>query len=161
MTIDKHKDVFAGMPVKDWPPGEEDATIGFRLPFFRAAKAEQGGFEPTTTIYRLGLSFEETEKGMAWADRLNAYLDQPKAEKTVGIGVGGGADLCGGDDSSAAIEALVNARDRLPNLTALFLGDVTFEDCEISWITQTDVSPLLSAYPNLRHFGVRGSNNLS
>ncbi|MFF9216858.1 STM4015 family protein [Streptomyces viridosporus] len=61
---------------------------------------------------------------------------------------------------SDVIEALVAARDRLPALRSLFLGDIVFEECEISWITQTDVTPLLAGFPALEEFGVRGGQGL-
>jgi hypothetical protein len=64
-------------------------------------------------------------------------------------------------DSSPIVEALVTARDRLPALRALFLGEILQEEAEISWIHQTDVSPLFTAYPALEHFAVRGSEGLS
>ncbi|MER6347358.1 STM4015 family protein [Streptomyces sp. NPDC001595] len=63
-------------------------------------------------------------------------------------------------DSSAVIEALVAVRDRFPALRALFLGDMVMEECEISWINQTDVTPLLAAFPDLEEFGVRGGSGL-
>ncbi|MFN8512832.1 MAG: hypothetical protein U0841_09645 [Chloroflexia bacterium] len=49
----------------------------------------------------------------------------------------------------------------MPRLTALFFGDIIVEESEISWIEQTDVSPLLAAFPQLEIFGVRGGNGLS
>ncbi|MFE1342199.1 STM4015 family protein [Streptomyces sp. NPDC058733] len=61
---------------------------------------------------------------------------------------------------TAIIEALLAARDRLPALRALFLGDMTGEECEISWINQTDVSALLAGFPELEEFGVRGGEDL-
>jgi hypothetical protein len=64
-------------------------------------------------------------------------------------------------DSSRVVEALVAAREALPHLTAIFLGDITYEENEISWTNQCDMTPLLAAYPNLEHFCVRGSINLS
>jgi hypothetical protein len=66
------------------------------------------------------------------------------------------------DQATAArvVEALVAARDRLPQLRAIFFGDITYEECEISWIQNTDVSPLFDAYPALEHFAVRGANGL-
>jgi hypothetical protein len=63
-------------------------------------------------------------------------------------------------DSSAVVEALVAARDRFPALRALFLGDMVSEECEISWINQTDVTPLLEGFPDLAEFGVRGGSGL-
>src|SRR5262249_2789732 len=55
---------------------------------------------------------------------------------------------------------LIEARDRLPNLRAIFLGDVVFEDQEISWINQTDLTDLLLAFPRLEHFRSRGGEDL-
>jgi hypothetical protein len=63
-------------------------------------------------------------------------------------------------DSSAVVEALLAARDRFPALRALFLGDMVMEECEISWINQTDVTPLLAGFPDLEEFGVRGGSGL-
>ncbi|MFF4585450.1 STM4015 family protein [Streptomyces sp. NPDC001388] len=63
-------------------------------------------------------------------------------------------------EPTAVIEALVGARDRFPALRALFVGDMESEECEISWINQTDVTPLLTAFPELEEFGVRGGSGL-
>jgi len=43
---------------------------------------------------------------------------------------------------------------------AIFLGDITMEECEVSWISQSDLGPLLKAYPRLEHLGVRGGEKL-
>ncbi|MFJ8159802.1 STM4015 family protein [Streptomyces sp. NPDC096136] len=58
------------------------------------------------------------------------------------------------------VEALVAARAQLPALRALFLGDMESEECEISWINQGDVGPLLENFPELEEFGVRGGTGL-
>jgi hypothetical protein len=50
---------------------------------------------------------------------------------------------------------------RLPRLRSLFLGDITFEEFEISWIRQTDVTPLLLAFPGLERLRVRGADGLA
>ncbi len=63
-------------------------------------------------------------------------------------------------DCSSVIEALLAARDRLPALRALFLGDMVFEECEISWINQSDVTGLLAGFPDLEEFAVRGGSGL-
>jgi hypothetical protein len=43
----------------------------------------------------------------------------------------------------------------------LFVGEMTVEECEISWINQSDVSPLLKAFPKLETLRVRGGSGLS
>jgi len=63
--------------------------------------------------------------------------------------------------SMEAQQLLVDAAPRLPNLRALFFGDITFEESEISWIEQGDVTPLLRAYPDLERLDVRGGTGLA
>jgi hypothetical protein len=48
----------------------------------------------------------------------------------------------------------------LPNLRAIFLGEMISEECEISWINHEDVSPLLAVYPALEHLRIRGGSGL-
>ncbi|MEV0280697.1 STM4015 family protein [Streptomyces sp. NPDC050610] len=64
------------------------------------------------------------------------------------------------NDSGAVVELLVAARERLTALEAVFIGDLVMEEAEISWIEQSDVTPVLAAYPALREFGVRGGSGL-
>ncbi len=45
-----------------------------------------------------------------------------------------------GGDSSPIVESLVSNASRLPNLRVLFIGDITYEENEISWINQSDIS---------------------
>lgn len=59
-----------------------------------------------------------------------------------------------------AIELLVAEKDKLPNLKALFVGDIVSEENEISWIEQGDMSPLWAAFPVLEHFRARGGGGL-
>ncbi|MGP3989350.1 STM4015 family protein [Streptomyces sp. 3N207] len=64
------------------------------------------------------------------------------------------------NDSSGIVERLVDARDRLTALQAVFIGDLVMEEAEISWIEQSDVTPVLDAYPLLEEFGIRGGTGL-
>ena len=62
--------------------------------------------------------------------------------------------------SEEVVQLLVAARKLLPNLRGIFIGDMLSEENEISWIIQSDVTPLFEAYPALEHFRVRGSEGL-
>jgi hypothetical protein len=64
------------------------------------------------------------------------------------------------NDSSGIVQRLVDARDRLTALQAVFIGDLEMEEAEISWIEQSDVTPVLEAYPRLEEFGIRGGAGL-
>lgn len=66
-----------------------------------------------------------------------------------------------GDYSSLAraLELIVADAGRFPALRALFLADVVGEECEVSWLVMTDVTPAIDAFPLLEEFGVRGCGN--
>lgn len=131
---------FAGRPVVDW-------------------NAETGIPDPEGTVYRISLTWDESEEGEKWTDRFSKFLEDPASSRVTGIIVGNWGGM-GEDSSQPVVEALVAAREQLPALRALFLGEILQEECEISWITQTDVSPLFEAYPELTHFRVRGGGSL-
>jgi len=141
MTIQAHLQEFAGKPVVDWD-------------------AESGIQDPQETLPRISLDYDEYEQDKSWLDKFAIFLEDPNAAQMTGLVVGSW-DFESSEDSSGIVEALVVARDRLPNLTAIFLGDILSEENEISWIRQSDVSPLFDAYPALEYFGVRGGEGLS
>lgn len=137
MTFNQNATWFVGMPVEDWPP--------------------DGAPDPDA-IYRIRMSWDERQKKLNWSDKFATYLESEHARQTPGLVVGIW-DYEGGS-SEVAVEALVAARDELPHLTALFLGDIIYEENEVSWIENSDVSPIFTAYPGLTHFRVRGANGL-
>ncbi|WP_322744305.1 MULTISPECIES: STM4015 family protein [unclassified Coleofasciculus] len=63
-------------------------------------------------------------------------------------------------NSRILVNALINAKDQLTNLKAVFIGDIHYGECEISWIQQSNISPVLEAYPNLEVLQVRGTQGL-
>ncbi|MCU6708268.1 STM4015 family protein [Paenibacillus sp. J5C_2022] len=65
------------------------------------------------------------------------------------------------NDSSDAVEALVKFKDHFPSLRKLFIGDMDYEECEVSWIMQSNMGPLLEAFPELRSLKIMGSTDLS
>src|SRR5262245_44872494 len=142
--IYEHITNFAGKPVKNW-------------------EAQSGIQDPEGACYALRLSYEEAEEERRWTDKFAAFLDEPFSNRVSGIVIGDWGVLSSAMDETSApvVEALVAARDRLPNLRAIFFGDIIGEECEISWIRQSDVSPLFTAYPQLEHFCVRGADGLS
>jgi hypothetical protein len=161
--ISEHMSAFAGKPVVDllWEPPAQKS--GGWWPWRRdepvmAPAAPIGLQDPAGTIYRIAIDYEDSEAHRTWVDQFHRMLADPRAGELTGLVVG--AWDFSDTDSSAVVEALVAAADRLPRVTALFVGDVVSEENEISWIVQSDVSPLFGAFPRLEHFGVRGGTNL-
>jgi len=60
----------------------------------------------------------------------------------------------------AVIQVLVKGKERLPNLAAIYIGDITSEENEMSWINQCDLSPLLATFPKLQLLRARGGQGL-
>ncbi|MFK0117591.1 STM4015 family protein [Streptomyces sp. NPDC090994] len=102
-----------------------------------------------------GGSYDEVK----WPDAFARFCSTVDADRVRALVVGAwdSPTRYGPDE---VIDALLAARDRLPALRALFLGDMDFMTSELSWIKQTDVTPLLTAFPELEEFGVRGSDGL-
>jgi len=142
VSIYENLSEFAGKPVRDW-----DAEAGIQ--------------EAPGAAYRLSVSYDEANQGGGLADKLAAFLDDPAVGEIDALVIGAWNTADSGASSEPLVEALAAARDRLPRLRHLFFGDIISEECEISWIVQSDVSPLLEAYPNLEHLTIRGGLGLS
>lgn len=114
--------------------------------------------DPTESIPRVRVDFDAETSAVEMLQRL---LADPAAEQLTGlvIGMWDGEMMDAGPDE--LVELLCASSDQLPNLRSLFIGDVTFEECEVSWMNLTDLSPLWDAFPRLEILKIRGSQGLS
>ncbi|MGW7402958.1 STM4015 family protein [Streptomyces sp. NPDC054833] len=142
MTIGDHLDALYRLPAHTFP-GPDARTDD--LP-----EAESVAWRITSDVYDADEDWTE-----AFA-RFCAAVDTTRVRALI---VGAWQEAYDTDPADV-IEALLAARDRFPTLRALFLGDMVMEECEISWINQTDVTPLLAGFPDLEEFGVRGGSGL-
>jgi hypothetical protein len=108
--------------------------------------------------YRLRAEYDDE---VSVAERLASLLEQPGATDIKALIIGAWTSACEGSDSADMIASLVESASKLPALKALFVGEMTVEECEISWINQSDVSPLLRAFTALETLRVRGGSELS
>lgn len=65
------------------------------------------------------------------------------------------------ESSALAIKLLVQNSASFPALTSLFIGDLSAEEAEVSWIQQSDISSIYQAFPKLEVLKIRGSEGLS
>jgi hypothetical protein len=140
MTIRENLTKFHGRDVVDFAAGEP-------LP------------APARSAVRLTIQYDGPfqEFSDLWAE----FIKSPGVEATEALVIGNWAELDGGPvPSEQAVALIVSDSARLPNLRALFFGDITSEENEISWIEQSDVSAFWGAFPNLEEFGIRGGNRL-
>lgn len=104
----------------------------------------------------------EYDGGETLRDHLAVLLDQPGISSLEALVLGAWMENGEAFEVSpqSTIELLVSAKEQLPNLKALFVGDIISEENEISWIGQSDHSAVWGAFANLEYFGARGGNGL-
>ncbi|WFE20854.1 STM4015 family protein [Solwaraspora sp. WMMD937] len=136
MTINEHITHFAGLPVVDFDPQTAAQHVG------------------SPVAWRLSAS-EEDE--VDFAQLFATWLDTVDPASVDALVTGDWGEPW---DVAFPLELLVDAAPRLTSLRAVFLGEMTFDECEISWILQPDVTPLLAAYPALQVLRVRGAMSL-
>jgi hypothetical protein len=118
--------------------------------------ANIGITEPVNKAYALRYDYNDEENLLSKFSRL---LQEPNADKLEALVFGLWAEASD-TDSSEIVQALVDARETLTNLKAVFIGDITSSESEISWIRQSDISPILQTYPKLEILQIRGGDGL-
>lgn len=68
---------------------------------------------------------------------------------------------CWDDAPQPLIDGIVENKDKFSHIKSLFIGDMDFEDCEVSWIIQGDYSKLWAAMPQLEKLVIKGSTDLT
>jgi hypothetical protein len=136
VTINEFLTTFAGLPVL-------------------ASDAEESPADPAAVAWRIDMEYESSEADFTAA--LEALLARtgPAGPTALIIGEWGEAY-----ETAFPVDVLTGAADRLPGLRALFIGEMSFEQCEISWIQQTNLTPVLDAFPALEILRVRGAEGL-
>lgn len=110
-----------------------------------------------STAYRLVQDYDSEESQEELLDAFLAQIDVAALDTLI-IGAWSEAHE---DSPQDYLDALIARRAQLTGLRHLFVGDMTYEDCEISWIIQGDYTPLLAAFPHLQSLRIRGSTQLS
>jgi hypothetical protein len=142
MTISQHITSFAGLPVTAFEPGVVD-------------KLDVAGTPRSAVAWRIEAGYDDKEEALA--EKLDRLLDVVGGESIHALVIG---QWGGAYDSPPPLQQLIAVRDRMPNLRALFIGEMTFEECEISWINHGEIAPLLGAFPALEVLRVRGAQGL-
>jgi hypothetical protein len=139
MGFYRHVSTFAGLPVQEF-----------------TADVDITGIDPGTVAWRVATDYDGGAAGFERS--FTALVEAPWAGQIRALIIGEWGESY---ESDAPIARLVASADRLTGLTALFLGEMTAEENEVSWIQQGDVAPLLTAYPRLEVLRVRGSDGLA
>jgi hypothetical protein len=137
-------------------------AIGYNLTYYNGKKIRDydpaaGITDPTGVTWRIRMRYDD-ESGMDLAGKVQHFADQELAGQVPAIVFGNYGEY---DTSPAkAIEVLVANKEKLSGLRNIFMGDISYEESEMSWIQNCSMTPLLHAFPQLEIFGVRGANGL-
>lgn len=135
MTIQKNLDRFAGKPVVDF----------------------EGKRVADAVVYRLRQDYDDAR---SQERMLEDFFDTIAPGEVEALVIGAWAE--GHEhDPKAYLDGLIARKRELRQLKALFVGDITFEENEMSWIKQTDYAGLLKAFPTLETLRIRGSDGLA
>ncbi|MFD8706460.1 STM4015 family protein [Kitasatospora sp. NPDC059648] len=152
MTVSHHLERFHELPIHDFAPDAAPDAASTEAPAARPRPAAD------TVAWRLSVDWDTKQDfDHVWRSFLRS-VDPAEVRALV---IGPWWDHRGYVSVRATMETITAAADRLPALEALFLGDVTFDECEISWMEMDDVTPLLTALPQLTSLAVRGGMDLA
>ncbi|TMR13056.1 leucine-rich repeat domain-containing protein [Nonomuraea turkmeniaca] len=143
---ESYHEEYAGLPVAHapwldedgWGPQPEAGAVAWRL--------TGNEFDDDAP--------DEIEETLDW------FFDHVDTTQVTALVIGQWQE-CYEHSSGMVVSRLAAESARLPALRAIFLGAITPEESEISWITQADITPLLEAFPKLERLEVRGGSELS
>ncbi|WP_432922033.1 STM4015 family protein [Microbispora sp. CA-135349] len=131
----------------------EDSYAG--LPIVEIAPEEQEIADPASVAVRISSGWDDYEIEEAF-DALLARVDTAKVPALV---IGGWGN-CYETSSEQIVGLLADNAAWFPGLRSLFVGAISSDEAEISWIQQSDVTSLLEAFPRLERLEVRGGTGL-
>lgn len=111
------------------------------------------------TAVKLSIDYDAFEEGKRMETEIERLSSSPEAATLTSLTIGDWGQAYE-QSSEIVVETLVKHKASFPALRKLFIGDMSYEECEISWINQTDLSPLLPAFPELQSLTAQGGTDL-
>lgn len=108
-------------------------------------------------------TYEETEDGGKNATTMiEDILSDPEFPQLEEVVVGCWGEVW--DDNAGAqtiVDGIVENKEKFSHIKSLFIGDMDYEECEVSWIIQADYSAIWEAMPQLEKLVIKGSEGLT
>ncbi len=136
MTIWESTETFFGKRIQDYQGGDVASSPGI--------------------VHRLSLDYDDAR---SMGELLEEYLSKIDPSTLQALIFGAWSEPYA-DGPGEAFEVLIKHASRLTDLKALFVGDMTSEECEISWIIQGNYQSLLQAFPQIEVLRIRGASSL-
>ncbi|MCE0557872.1 STM4015 family protein [Motilimonas sp. E26] len=139
MTISSHIERFYDLPIEQ----------------FDADK----GVQNANAAIRLEVDYDAAEDGAEMIDVLARLINGPKVNQIQALILGCWEEAYE-NDAGIYVDFLVEHAAALSGLKAIFIGEMTYEENEISWINQGNYSRFWAAFPALEHLQIRGAEGL-
>lgn len=108
---------------------------------------------------KLVVSYDDYEEGKRMETLIRELASKPEAASLESLIIGDWGQAY--ENSPMEFhDTLIELAPSFPALKKLFIGDMESEECEISWIVQTNLAPFVHAFPNLTSFVIQGSSGL-
>lgn len=108
---------------------------------------------------KLVVSYDDYEEGIRMETLLQDLAAKPEAAVLESLIIGDWGQAYENSPQEFQ-DTLIKLAPSFPALKKLFIGDMESEECEVSWIVQTNLAPILQAFPNLTSFVIKGSSGL-
>lgn len=158
--IGDHLSEFGGLPVFEYvsPAGMASTTERYGR---RPAPDALARLAALRTVHdyawRLGVDSYEPEED--FREYFASFVEEADTAEVRAMVIGASGSSEGEEPGAPGRDALVEHGAAFTGLRSLFVGDLTAEEQEISWIHQPDLAPVLAALPRLEEFAVRGTGD--
>lgn len=108
---------------------------------------------------RYEYDYGDYEDGKTPETMVEEILADPEFPQVTELTIGSWGNACE-YDCQAIIDGIVNNKEKFAHVDSLFIGDMDYEECEVSWILQGNYSALWAAMPQLKSLTIKGASDL-
>ena len=103
--------------------------------------------------------YDDYDAGKGPSTMVEEILADPEFPQVTELVIGRWGSACE-DDCQEILDEIIANKERFAHVDSLFIGDMDYEECEVSWILQGNYSALWAAMPQLKELTIKGSMDL-
>lgn len=103
--------------------------------------------------------YDDYDQGKGPATMVEEILEDPEFPQVTRLVIGSWGSACE-DDCQDILDGIAANSEKFAHVESLFVGDMDYEECEVSWIMQGNYSKLWAAMPQLKELTIKGSMDL-
>lgn len=109
---------------------------------------------------KYAISYEQYDEGVTPGDMVKEILEDPEFPQLNALVIGCWGDAWD-DGCQTILDGIIADADKFSHIEKLFIGDMDYEECEVSWIIQGNYGELWKAMPQLKGLTIKGSSELT